>query len=104
MTDDHTNLNICGIADSHMDNNSAEQDSHFPPARRHALEKALTALASPEAPDGDTRDEEKVGTGDYQYMIHIFSGVRHGFALRADLSIENNRWAKERSAENVDLW
>lgn len=87
-----------------MSHTLIEQDSHFPPARRHALELALTSLASPLAPHGDSRDEKEVGTGNYHWMIQIFSGVRHGFALRADLSIENNRWAKERSAENVDLW
>ena len=82
----------------------AEQDSHFPPPRRRALEVALTGLASPEAPDGDAHDDALVGTGGYDYQIHIYSGVRHGFALRANLDIERVRWAKERTAENLKLW
>jgi hypothetical protein len=65
---------------------------------------ALTSLASPEAPDGDAHDDDKVGTGGYDYMIQVFSGVRHGFALRANLDIERNRWAKERSAESLKMW
>lgn len=37
-------------------------------------------------------------------MVQVFSGVMHGFALRGNMSIERNRWAKEESARACRDW
>lgn len=79
-------------------------DITFPPKSRHTSEEILT---------------EKKATYHYQ----LFSGVVHGFALRANLEIENQRrsnelclirylsqkslnlgWAKEQSAKGIVGW
>lgn len=63
---------------------------------------ALTRLSTPEAPDGISG--EHAGTSGYDYMVQVFSGVMHGFALRGDMKIERNRWAKETSAKACRDW
>ncbi|KAJ9106939.1 hypothetical protein QFC20_003948 [Naganishia adeliensis] len=80
----------------------AEQDRHFGPDRRNTLMAALTRLSTPEAPDGISG--EHAGTSGYDYMVQVFSGVMHGFALRGDMKIERNRWAKETSAKACRDW
>ncbi|KAF5346651.1 hypothetical protein D9758_013199 [Tetrapyrgos nigripes] len=63
----------------------AESDRTFPlPARRRAEDILIEAKA--------------------QYCIHVFSGVVHGFAMKADLSTGDGRWAKEESASSVLRW
>jgi hypothetical protein len=81
---------------------SAEQDRHFGPDRRNTLMAALTRLSTPEAPEG--MSGEHAGTSGYDYMVQVFSGVMHGFALRGDMSVERNRWAKEASAKACRDW
>jgi len=80
----------------------AEQDPHFRPSRRHALEAALTKLATPKAPHGDSSDFS--GEGGLEWHVQIFGGVRHGWALRGDMSIPRIAWAREKAAEAVRDW
>lgn len=79
-----------------------EQDRHFGPDRRNTLMATLTRLSTPEAPDG--MSGEHAGTSGYDYMVQVFSGVMHGFALRGDMKVERNRWAKEASAKACRDW
>jgi hypothetical protein len=62
----------------------------------------LTRLSTPEAPDG--MSGEYAGTSGYDYMVQVFSGVMHGFALRGNMKVERNRWAKEASAKACRDW
>ncbi|KAJ7328948.1 Alpha/Beta hydrolase protein [Mycena albidolilacea] len=39
-----------------------------------------------------------------QYQIQVFSGVKHGFAVRGDLENSDGRWAKEESARGIIGW
>lgn len=38
------------------------------------------------------------------YHVQLFSGVEHGFAVRGDPEIENDRWAMEESARGIVNW
>ncbi|KAH7886374.1 dienelactone hydrolase [Phlebopus sp. FC_14] len=38
------------------------------------------------------------------YYFQVFSGVKHGFAVRGDPSIDQQRWAKEESARGIKEW
>ncbi|KAG2116301.1 Alpha/Beta hydrolase protein [Suillus cothurnatus] len=38
------------------------------------------------------------------YHFQVFSGVKHGFAVRCDLAIDTQRWAKEESARGIVGW
>ncbi|OJA17707.1 hypothetical protein AZE42_13107 [Rhizopogon vesiculosus] len=38
------------------------------------------------------------------YYFQVFSGVKHGFAVRGDPGIETERWAKEESARGIKEW
>jgi len=38
------------------------------------------------------------------YHFQVFSGVAHGFAIRGNPEVENERWAKEESARGVVRW
>ncbi|KNZ77284.1 Protein AIM2 [Termitomyces sp. J132] len=63
----------------------AESDHTFPlESRRRAEDLLVEAKAS--------------------YHISVFSGVSHGFAVRCDLEIENERWAKEEAARQTVDW
>ncbi|KAJ7689049.1 alpha/beta-hydrolase [Mycena rosella] len=39
-----------------------------------------------------------------KYQFHVFSGVQHGFAVRGDPDIPDERWAKEESARGIVDW
>ncbi|KAF8588925.1 alpha/beta-hydrolase [Ramaria rubella] len=39
-----------------------------------------------------------------KYQYQLFSGVVHGFALRGNMDVENERWAKEESAKGIVGW
>ncbi|KAK7464208.1 hypothetical protein VKT23_006374 [Stygiomarasmius scandens] len=39
-----------------------------------------------------------------KYFIQVFSGVKHGFAVRGDPDIFDERWAKEESARGIAAW
>ncbi|KAI6017415.1 dienelactone hydrolase [Pisolithus microcarpus] len=63
----------------------AEIDEAFKPDLRRSVEDALSAKKA-------------------TYYLQIFSGVSHGFATRADPSVESQRWAKEECARSVVQW
>ncbi|RDB27331.1 Protein AIM2 [Hypsizygus marmoreus] len=50
------------------------------------------------------RAEELLVAAKATYHIQVFSGVSHGFAVRGDPDIENERWAKEESARGIVGW
>ncbi|KAH8113614.1 alpha/beta-hydrolase [Phellopilus nigrolimitatus] len=38
------------------------------------------------------------------YHLQVFGGVKHGFAVRGDPNVENERWAKEECARTTVEW
>ncbi|KAJ8518990.1 hypothetical protein ONZ45_g3976 [Pleurotus djamor] len=63
----------------------AEIDHTFPLDKRRRAEDILIGLKA-------------------TYHFQVFSGVAHGFAVRGDPNVENTRWAKEQSAQNIIGW
>jgi len=63
----------------------AETDNTFPAEGRHKAEEILARNKQP-------------------YYFQLFSGVVHGFAIRGDMTDENQRWAKEQSAWGILGW
>jgi len=63
----------------------SEVDHTFPAESRHKTEKILV-------------DNKQT------YHFQLFSGVAHGFALRGNMDVENERWAKEQSARSIGDW
>ncbi|KAJ5935030.1 Dienelactone hydrolase [Penicillium verhagenii] len=64
---------------------AAEIDSAFPAKLRHESEEILA----------------KTGQ---EWQINLFSGVVHGFAVRADLSDSKQKWAKEQAFCQAVTW
>lgn len=64
---------------------AAETDSIFPTEKRHESEVIL----------------KEVG---YPYQINLYSGVEHGFAVRADLSNPVAKYAKESAFLQALQW
>ncbi|KII92995.1 hypothetical protein PLICRDRAFT_375986 [Plicaturopsis crispa FD-325 SS-3] len=54
--------------------------------------------------DARRRAEDILVEKKHAYHLQVFSGVAHGFAVRANLDVENERWAKEESARSVIGW
>jgi len=80
------------LNESHIQNSKkpiffscAEVDHTFPPESRHITEKILA-------------ENKQI------YHFQLFSGVAHGFALRGNPDVENERWAKEHSAKSIADW
>lgn len=81
-----TDLSVCSpILQSMTDNNYPETDSIFPIAKRHESEEILAKTGQP-------------------YQINLFSGVEHGFAVRADISKPIIRFAKEAAFTQAVAW
>ncbi|KAM0331266.1 hypothetical protein ACHAQA_002936 [Verticillium albo-atrum] len=64
---------------------AAENDSIFPPEKRHESEVILKGTGQP-------------------YQITLFSGVEHGFATRGDMSKKHLRFAKEQAFQQAAAW
>jgi dienelactone hydrolase len=64
---------------------AAETDSIFPAPKRHESEDILAKTGQP-------------------YQINLFSGVEHGFAVRADISNPIIRFAKESAFTQAVAW
>ncbi|KAJ5597357.1 hypothetical protein N7537_007441 [Penicillium hordei] len=64
---------------------AAETDSIFTTQLRHESEEILIKAAQP-------------------WQINLFSGVSHGFAVRADLSDPKQKWAKEQAFCQAVAW
>lgn len=62
-----------------------ETDSIFPAEKRHQSEEILAKTGQP-------------------YQINMFSGVEHGFAVRADISKPVIRFAKEAAFTQAVAW
>jgi len=80
------------LMESHLQNSKkpmffscSEIDHTFPAESRHIAEKILA-------------DNKQL------YHFQLFSGVAHGFALRGNPDVENERWAKEQSAKSIADW
>jgi dienelactone hydrolase len=65
--------------------NLTETDSIFPAPKRHESEDILAKTGQP-------------------YQINLFSGVEHGFAVRADISNPIIRFAKESAFTQAVAW
>lgn len=63
----------------------AEEDHTFSAESRHRSEEILISIKA-------------------KYYYQLFSGVKHGFALRGNMEVENERWAKEQSAAGIASW
>jgi hypothetical protein len=63
----------------------AETDSIFPTSKRHESEEILLKTGQP-------------------YQINLFSGVEHGFAVRADITKPTIRFAKEAAFMQATAW
>ncbi|KAG2144647.1 dienelactone hydrolase [Suillus bovinus] len=63
----------------------AEEDHTFPLSSRRRAEDIMVARKS-------------------TYYFQVFSGVKHGFAVRGDPAIDIERWAKEESAKGIVSW
>ena len=68
-------------------NSITEVDEVFPAKNRHESEEILGHL-EPKVP----------------YQISLYSEVRHGFAVRGDLSIKSQRFAKEAAFHQAVIW
>ncbi|CAG7952761.1 unnamed protein product [Penicillium nalgiovense] len=64
---------------------AAETDSIFPASKRHESEDILAKTGQP-------------------YQINLFSGVEHGFAVRADITKPTIRFAKESAFLQAVAW
>jgi len=64
---------------------AAETDPIFPKEKRHKSEEILTA-------------------GGKTYQINLFQGVEHGFAVRCDLSVKVQKFAKEQAFLQAIAW
>ncbi|KAG6040654.1 hypothetical protein E4U41_007555 [Claviceps citrina] len=64
---------------------AAETDAIFPAEKRH-------------------RSEEVLGASGLPYQINLFSGVEHGFAVRGDLAVGAQRFAKEQAFAQAVAW
>lgn len=66
---------------------AAENDNIFTTAKRHKSEEILF-LKTPKVP----------------YQICLYSGTTHGFAVRCDLSIPEQKYAKEQAFLQAVNW
>lgn len=64
---------------------SIEFDDLFPTTLRHESEEIL------------------IKTGN-QWQINLYGGVKHGFAVRADLSDKHQKWTKEQAFNQALTW
>lgn len=64
---------------------AAETDSIFTATKRHESEVILKATKQP-------------------YQINLFSGVSHGFAVRCDLTVPTEKFAKEQAFSQATAW
>lgn len=64
---------------------AAETDAIFPPDKRHRSEEILLETKQP-------------------YQINLYSGVVHGFAVRGDVHVQAQRFAREQAFEQAMTW
>lgn len=81
-SEDLTEIDECTVP---MLFSCAETDQTFPRETRRKVEDRLV-------------EQKKT------YHFQIFSGVKHGFAVRRDPNVENERWAKEECQRGMVAW
>lgn len=64
---------------------AAETDQIFPAEKRWETEGLLKELGHP-------------------YQINLYGGVTHGFAIKCDLSKQDQKWAKEEAFMQAVRW
>ncbi|KAK9470385.1 dienelactone hydrolase family-domain-containing protein [Dipodascopsis tothii] len=64
---------------------AAETDEIFPEEKRHVSEAILKEIGA-------------------TYSLTLYSSVEHGFAVRSDLAVPNNKWAKEAAFIQAVTW
>lgn len=64
---------------------AAETDPIFPKEKRHKSEEILTKVAQP-------------------YQMNLFQGVEHGFAVRCDMNVKIQKFAKEQAFLQAVNW
>jgi dienelactone hydrolase len=64
---------------------AAETDSIFPAEKRHKSEEILVKTGQP-------------------YQINLYSQTTHGFAVRCDLSVKAQKFAKEQAFQQAVQW
>ena len=69
---------------------AAETDNIFPPEKRHKSEEILKELAQ--------------GSKKLPYQVNLYSGVEHGFGVKADLSDKRQKYAKEQAFIQAVQW
>ncbi len=69
---------------------AAETDQLFPPDKRHESEIILKELSE--------------GPLKVAYQLNLYSGVQHGFAVRADLEDKRAKFAKEAAFIQAVQW
>lgn len=76
----------CSLSSSDVTHQlETETDSIFPASKRHESEEILARTSQP-------------------YQINLFSGVEHGFAVRADIDKSHARFAKESAFYQAVAW
>jgi dienelactone hydrolase len=79
------------------------EESHFEKITRPLL--LSCAEADPGFPvEARRRAEDILVHNKSNYFFQVFSGVSHGFAVRANLDVPHERWAKEESARGIKEW
>jgi sterol O-acyltransferase len=64
---------------------ATESDSIFPAEKRHESEVILKEVKQP-------------------YQINLYSGVEHGFAVRCEISLPQQKYAKESAFLQACAW
>jgi len=64
---------------------AAETDAIFPTEKRHETEEILKEVKQP-------------------YQMNLYSGVEHGFAVRCDISVQQQKYAKESAFLQACAW
>lgn len=79
------------------------KEQHF-----HAIERPLFLSCSEVDHTFDTKSRRRaldiLSEAGKTYNLQLFSGVQHGFALRADMTKPYERWVKEESLGGIARW
>ncbi|KAL2843695.1 dienelactone hydrolase family protein [Aspergillus pseudoustus] len=96
------------LVDGKLDTGYSAHPSFVADGELAAIKKPFS-LSAAENDQIFTRDsrykfEEILGHTGQQYQINLFSGVEHGFSIRADLSRPENKFAKEQAFVQALGW
>jgi dienelactone hydrolase len=79
------------------------EESHFEKITRPLL-LSCSEVDFSFPPEARRRAEDILVRNKSSYFFQVFSGVAHGFAVRCDLNVPHERWAKEESARGIKEW